>query len=637
MGIVNRRERRCSAGRSGRSARNVAKRKAKRRRAGGRRRRRSRLEQAPRSSAALAAAPARLLLFWRKKGRTTRPPPRERARGSFFRRSIAELVPYEPGKPVEEVQRELGLERVVKLASNEGPFGPFPAALEALERSARELNRYPTAARTRCARRSPSATASRFEEVAIGAGADGVIDCLEPGRARRGRRDRLRLAVVPELRARRDQARRACRCAFRCATTATTSTRCSRRSRRARSSSTSATRTTRRGRRTPAPSWTRYLDHVPGHVLTVLDQAYFEYIDDPDYADGVEEYFKPGAASSSCARSRRSTGSRGCASATASRPRTSSPRSARYGVRSTSRRRRRPPRSRASATSGARAPAGAVRRGAARASSELLRGAGFDVAGPAVANFVYAETGGDARALFDALLREGVIVRPLGALRAPSGDPRHRRNGRRERRSRGGARTGSAPPRRTSASRPWAAVELLRRNRSFRLLFLATLGSLLGTWLATIALTVDVYDRTHSGTWVARAPDRRLPADGPRRRRARAAARPAVAARLMIASDLLRAGVFVALPFVDRTVWIVALAAVERPRHAIYRPAVNAGMPNLLEEDDLEQGNALFMTVENMAWAAGPLVGGVIVAASGPTPPTGSTRCRSSSPRCSSG
>ena len=45
---------------------------------------------------------------------------------SFFRPALAELVPYEPGKPVEEVQRELGLERVVKLASNEGPFGPFP-------------------------------------------------------------------------------------------------------------------------------------------------------------------------------------------------------------------------------------------------------------------------------------------------------------------------------------------------------------------------------------------------------------------------------------------------------------------------------------------------------------------------------
>ena len=44
---------------------------------------------------------------------------------------------------------------------------------------------------------------------------------------------------------------------------------------------------------------------------------------------------------------------------------------------------------------------------------EILTGAGFDVAGPAVANFVYADTGTDARAVFDALLHEGVIVRPL--------------------------------------------------------------------------------------------------------------------------------------------------------------------------------------------------------------------------------
>ena len=62
---------------------------------------------------------------------------------SFFRPPVRDLVPYEPGKPVEEVQRELGLDRVVKLASNEGPFGPFPAALEAIRRSAPDLNRYP--------------------------------------------------------------------------------------------------------------------------------------------------------------------------------------------------------------------------------------------------------------------------------------------------------------------------------------------------------------------------------------------------------------------------------------------------------------------------------------------------------------
>jgi histidinol-phosphate aminotransferase len=51
---------------------------------------------------------------------------------SFFRPAVQGLVPYEPGKPVEEVQRELGLERCIKLASNEGPFGPFPSALDAL-------------------------------------------------------------------------------------------------------------------------------------------------------------------------------------------------------------------------------------------------------------------------------------------------------------------------------------------------------------------------------------------------------------------------------------------------------------------------------------------------------------------------
>jgi histidinol-phosphate aminotransferase len=96
----------------------------------------------------------------------------------LFRRSIAELIPYEPGKPVEEVQRELGLDRVVKLASNEGPFPPFPAALEAIERAAHELNRYPDggayALRAALAERHGVA----LDEVVVGPGADAVIDWL---------------------------------------------------------------------------------------------------------------------------------------------------------------------------------------------------------------------------------------------------------------------------------------------------------------------------------------------------------------------------------------------------------------------------------------------------------------------------
>src|SRR5688572_6620581 len=100
------------------------------------------------------------------------------AQGDLFRPAIADLVPYEPGKPVEEVQRELGLERVVKLASNEGPFGPFPEALEALERSARELNRYPDGGAYRLRAELAERRGLRYEEVAVGAGADGLIDCL---------------------------------------------------------------------------------------------------------------------------------------------------------------------------------------------------------------------------------------------------------------------------------------------------------------------------------------------------------------------------------------------------------------------------------------------------------------------------
>jgi len=56
---------------------------------------------------------------------------------------IASLRPYEAGRGIEEVQREYGLTRVSKLASNENPLGPSPAAVEAMRRSMDKLNLYP--------------------------------------------------------------------------------------------------------------------------------------------------------------------------------------------------------------------------------------------------------------------------------------------------------------------------------------------------------------------------------------------------------------------------------------------------------------------------------------------------------------
>jgi histidinol-phosphate aminotransferase len=56
---------------------------------------------------------------------------------------IRSLVPYEPGKPIEEVEREYGIEDSIKLASNENPLGPSPEAVRALRERLTDLNLYP--------------------------------------------------------------------------------------------------------------------------------------------------------------------------------------------------------------------------------------------------------------------------------------------------------------------------------------------------------------------------------------------------------------------------------------------------------------------------------------------------------------
>ncbi len=62
---------------------------------------------------------------------------------TLAREAIYKIKPYVPGKPVEEVERELGIKNVLKLASNENPLGPSPKAVEALKQSASGVNFYP--------------------------------------------------------------------------------------------------------------------------------------------------------------------------------------------------------------------------------------------------------------------------------------------------------------------------------------------------------------------------------------------------------------------------------------------------------------------------------------------------------------
>jgi histidinol-phosphate aminotransferase len=335
-----------------------------------------------------------------------------------FRPAIRKLVPYEPGKPVEELQRELGLERVVKLASNEGSWGPLPSALEAIERSARELNRYPDGGAFRLRGALAERHGVRFEEIAPGAGADGVMDCLAQTLLDPGDEivcgwpsfssyviDAQKMDATPrlvplrdhryDLEAMVDAVGPRTKIVYICYPNNPTGTANSR------------------------AELDEYFASVPPHVLTVIDQAYFEYVDDSDYTDAVETYFKAGhnvlvvrtfskiyglaglrigygvgpeALVHALGKVRRafdmSTTSQEAALASLD------------DAAEIERRRR--------ATIEARAEL-----------SQILRRHGLEPVGPAVANFVYADLAEDATRLFESLLREGVIIRPLAGFGAP--------------------------------------------------------------------------------------------------------------------------------------------------------------------------------------------------------------------------
>jgi histidinol-phosphate aminotransferase len=337
---------------------------------------------------------------------------------SVVRPALSALVPYEPGKPVEEVQRELGLERVVKLASNEGPFGPFPAALEALARSAGELNRYPDGGAYRLRTALAERHGVAFEEITLGAGADGVIDCLSQATLDPGDEivcgwpsfvsyviDAVKLGATPrqvplrdhryDLDAMLDAIGPRTKLAFVCHPNNPT------------------------GTMNSGAELDAWFDRVPEHVVTVVDQAYFEYIDDPEYPDAVEEYFKAGRNVVVLRTFSKIYGLAGLRVG--------------YGVgppalvTAIGKVRRAfdlsiPAQEAALASIGDAAELERRRLQNAEGRvqlQEILEAHGWEPAQPAVANFLFAEVADDARPIFDALLHLGVIVRPCGAFGAP--------------------------------------------------------------------------------------------------------------------------------------------------------------------------------------------------------------------------
>jgi histidinol-phosphate aminotransferase len=340
------------------------------------------------------------------------------AAASSSRPALRALVPYEPGKPAEELQRELGLEHVVKLASNEGTFGPFPAALEAIERCARDLNRYPDGGAYRLRMALAGRHGVRFEEIAPGSGADGVVDCLSQALLDPG--DEVvcgwpsfssypiaaqKMAAEPKLIPLRNHrydleaiaaaAGPRTKIVYLCHPNNPT------------------------GTSNDRSELNAYFDAVPEHVLTVFDQAYFEYVEDPGYCDAVDTYFKEGRNVLVLRTFSKIYGLAGLRVGYGVGPQeiVSELGKVRRAFDVT--------------TLGQEAALASLcddaevtrrRRANAEAMAELrgvLERHGLVPAGPAIANFLYVDTGDCTADLVDGLLHEGVIIRPLAGFGAP--------------------------------------------------------------------------------------------------------------------------------------------------------------------------------------------------------------------------
>lgn len=94
------------------------------------------------------------------------------------RKSILNLTPYVPGKPIEEVKRELGLDDVIKLASNENPLGPSPKAIEAMNEAIGRVSQYPEGSCFELRQGLAKFLGVDPDMLIFGAGADEVIHYL---------------------------------------------------------------------------------------------------------------------------------------------------------------------------------------------------------------------------------------------------------------------------------------------------------------------------------------------------------------------------------------------------------------------------------------------------------------------------
>ena len=204
--------------------------------------------------------------------------------------ALRDLRPYEPGLSAEALRRRIGGERpIVKLGSNEGPWGPLPAAAQAIRDHVDGLNRYPDGAFHELRRKLADITGARADQVVLGNGADTILINLSLALLEAGdevafgwpsfitypisvRKVDAVPVMVPlddehryDLDAMLAKVTDRTRMVYVCNPNNPTGTYVDR------------------------ERLTRFVDALPAHVLCVVDEAYHEYVTADDYADSIAE------------------------------------------------------------------------------------------------------------------------------------------------------------------------------------------------------------------------------------------------------------------------------------------------------------------------------------------------------------
>ncbi|MGD1075165.1 MAG: histidinol-phosphate transaminase [Thermodesulfovibrionales bacterium] len=200
---------------------------------------------------------------------------------------VSAIKPYVPGKPVEELERELGITGSIKLASNENPIGPSPLAIEALMGTTKELSRYPDGSGYYLKNALSASLSIGPDCVILGNGSNELLDIAARTFMRQGDEAVMAhpsfvvyaLAVqslggIPVQVPLRD---------FTHDLSAMLSAVTVRTKMVFIANPNNPTGTINREK-----EFDSLMERLPDGILTVIDEAYFEYVSDPDYADSMK-------------------------------------------------------------------------------------------------------------------------------------------------------------------------------------------------------------------------------------------------------------------------------------------------------------------------------------------------------------